>query len=89
MPGWISNAVLIQYSGEEGGHAVAEVLFGDYNPAGRPPAFPLFEAQLPMVYNHKPTGRGMIIITCGLPLFPFVRLEPTVSATGNDRGRKI
>jgi len=48
-------------------------LFGDYNPAGRLPiTFPVFEGQLPLVYNHKPTGRGDDYNNLtGQPLFPF------------------
>jgi beta-glucosidase len=63
----------VWYPGEEGGRAVAQVLFGDYNPAGRlPVTFPVHEAQLPLVYNHKPTGRGDDYYNLtGLPLFPF------------------
>ena len=61
------------YPGEEGGHAVADVLFGDYNPAGRLPiTFPMAEGQLPLSYNHKPTGRGDDYVDLtGQPLFPF------------------
>lgn len=76
MKNWLENvpAVLdVWYPGEDGGDAVADVLFGDYNPAGRlPVTFPVFEGQLPLVYNHKPTGRGDDYINLtGQPLFPF------------------
>ncbi len=76
MSSWINKVagiVDVWYPGEEGGHAVADVLFGDYNPAGRLPiTFPVHEAQLPLVYNHKPTGRGDDYHNLsGLPLFPF------------------
>jgi beta-glucosidase len=76
MRNWIDKVLAIVdvwYPGEEGGHAVADVLFGDYNPAGRLPiTFPVHEAQLPLVYNHKPTGRGDDYNNLsGLPLFPF------------------
>jgi beta-glucosidase len=61
------------YPGEQGGHAVADVLAGDYNPAGRlPVTFPVAEGQLPLSYNHKPTGRGDDYLDLtGQPLFPF------------------
>jgi beta-glucosidase len=76
MNNWIKQAPAILdawYPGDEGGHAVADVLFGDYNPAGRLPiTFPVFEGQLPLVYNHKPTGRGDDYDNLtGQPLFPF------------------
>jgi len=76
MSNWIDkvNAVAsLWYPGEEGGHAVADILFGNYNPAGRLPiTFPQHEGQLPLVYNHKPTGRGDDYNNLpGQPLFPF------------------
>ncbi|HLZ15491.1 MAG TPA: glycoside hydrolase family 3 C-terminal domain-containing protein, partial [Cyclobacteriaceae bacterium] len=76
MSKWIENVSAVLdawYPGEEGGHAVADVLFGDYNPAGRLPlTFPVFEGQLPLVYNHKPTGRTDDYANLnGQPLFPF------------------
>ena len=61
------------YPGEQGGHALADVLFGDTNPAGRLPiTFPMSEGQLPLHYNHKPTGRGDDYVDLtGMALFPF------------------
>lgn len=76
MNNWINNIsgiIDVWYPGEAGGNAVADVLFGDYNPAGRLPiTFPIHESQLPLYYNHKPTGRGDDYINLtGQPLFPF------------------
>jgi beta-glucosidase len=76
MSNWIDEVPAILdawYPGDEGGNAVAEVLFGDYNPAGRLPiTFPVHESQLPLYYNHKPTGRGDDYLNLtGKPLFPF------------------
>ena len=69
----VAGIIDVWYPGEEGGPAVSDVLFGDYNPAGKLPiTFPLSEAQLPLVYNHKPTGRGDDYNNLsGQPLFPF------------------
>jgi beta-glucosidase len=76
MKSWINDvgAVLTAwYPGEEGGHAIADVLFGDYNPGGKLPiTFPLFVGQVPLYYNHKPTGRGNDYADMsGKPQFPF------------------
>ncbi len=76
MSRWIDRVAAIVeawYPGEQGGRAVAEVLFGDYNPGGRlPVSFPMAEGQLPLVYNHRPTGRGdEYLDLSGRPLFPF------------------
>jgi len=46
------------YPGQAQGTAIADVLFGDYNPAGRiPVTFPKHVGQLPMFYNAKPSAR--------------------------------
>lgn len=76
MSGWLDRVAAVidaWYPGEAGGTAVADVLFGDADPAGRLPiTFPIAEGQLPLTYDHKPTGRGDDYLDLtGQPLFPF------------------
>lgn len=55
------NADAVLYTwwlGSEAGNAMANVLYGDYNPAGKlPMTFPRDEGQIPIYYNHLSTGR--------------------------------
>jgi beta-glucosidase len=62
------------YPGEEGGNAIAEALFGDYNPGGKLPiTFPKFVGQLPLYHGYKPSGRrdDYVDLRSGQALFPF------------------
>ncbi len=46
------------YLGSQAGNAIADVIFGDYNPSGKlPVSFPYNSGQEPFYYNHKNTGR--------------------------------
>ncbi|MCB9286938.1 MAG: glycoside hydrolase family 3 C-terminal domain-containing protein [Lewinellaceae bacterium] len=76
MSNWLDDVdgvLMAWYPGENGGNALADILFGRENPAGRLPiTFPVHEAQCPLYYNHKPTGRGDDYYNLtGQPLFPF------------------
>jgi len=63
--------------GEEGARALADVLFGGYNPGGKLPiSFPRSVGHIPVYYGHKPSGgrshwKGNYVEMSTKPLFPF------------------
>ena len=60
------------YLGQEGGTAMADVIFGDYNPAGRLPiTVPRSVGQLPDFYDQKPSAHRPYLFANSTSLFPF------------------
>lgn len=68
-----ANALLTAYyPGEQGGNAIADVLFGDYNPAGRlPVSVPRHVGQLPVYYNKPGPAAHDYVEMSAQPLYPF------------------
>jgi beta-glucosidase len=61
---WLSNSTsaLVQqfYPSEEGGNALADILFGDYNPSGKlSVSFPRYVGDLPIFYDYLNSGRSI------------------------------
>ncbi|MFP3898941.1 MAG: glycoside hydrolase family 3 N-terminal domain-containing protein [Dehalococcoidia bacterium] len=94
--GWIADKIpaILQawLPGEEGGNAVADVLFGHYNPGGKLPiSFPEKVGQVPVYYGHKPSGArsqvwGDYVETGTAPAFEFgYGLSYTTFELGNLR----
>jgi len=91
---WADAVLFAWHPGVTGGLGVVDVLFGDVNPSGRLPiTFPRSTGQIPLYYNHRPTGRPMpansrrssrYVDALDSPLFPFgFGLSYTTFAYGN------
>ena len=60
------------FPGEEGGNAIADVLFGDYNPGGKLPiSIPQDTGQIPVYYSRKASSFRDYVFMKAKPLYPF------------------
>jgi beta-glucosidase len=68
-----ANAMLeCWYMGQQGGHAMADALWGDVNPGGKLPVTVVRDVgQLPFYYDHQPSARRGYLFDDDAPLFPF------------------
>ncbi len=68
----ISSVLECWYLGQESGKAIANVIFGDYNPGGKLPiSIPRSAGHVPCYYNYKPSARRGYLADDVSPLFPF------------------
>ena len=73
----IPTIVEAWHLGSQSGNAIAEVLYGDYNPSGKlPMTFPKSVGQIPIYYNYKNTGNDIVFWShysdvSNEPLYPF------------------
>jgi beta-glucosidase len=60
------------YPGQESGNAIADILFGDYNPGAKLAiSFPRSAGHIPAYYNYKPSARRGYVFDDVTPLYPF------------------